>query len=199
MKKLTTVILASMLSSCGHFYTKSDTYKIDNTQVKVNGANLSTSLKPMGGNVGMQFSAMIYMAGGASLKGPFLWRIEAEGIEGVHQSLIVHRLKVETTKTKRSEWYPTKYLGVAAPFKKVPKEEGKSFAQYQIPGKLEVYPKKDGQITVLVDVSVKAEAKTERKMIRFKMVPSTEKDVDFVFVPAEIVTSLRGNPKEWKY
>jgi hypothetical protein len=49
------------------------------------------------------------MAAAATLDGPFIWRIEAEGVEGEHQTMVVHRVKVTTT--KRSERYPQKHLG----------------------------------------------------------------------------------------
>ena len=86
------------------------------------------------------------------------------------------------------------------PFKPVPGEKGKTFAQFQVPGKLEVYPEKDGDITILADVSVKGAARAERKTVKFSMPRQLKKkDVETIFLPAEIISSVRGNPKEWSY
>jgi len=148
-KSLLTVCLAVglfSLTSCGHFFVKSKSYTPSNA-IDINGAKVTSNVKPMGGSSGFQISAMIYTAGSGTLDGPFIWRIEAEGQEGIHESLTVHRLKVTTEKTKRSEWYPSKHLNKPAEFSALRKEPGKTFAQYQIPGKLEVYPEKDGDFT----------------------------------------------------
>ena len=120
------------LSSCGHIFTKSNTYDTSSA-VKINGAKVSSGVKPMGGKAGLSVSAMIYMAGSAKLEGPFIWRIEAEGEADNHTSMVVHRLKVETSETKRREWYPSKKLGVRTKFVNYKKEPGKSYAVYQVP------------------------------------------------------------------
>ena len=72
------VISLFALSACGHIVTKSHTYQ-KSQAVEINGAKVTGSVKPMGGESGFGFSAMIYMAGSATLDGPFAWRVEAEG------------------------------------------------------------------------------------------------------------------------
>lgn len=67
--------------------------------------------------------------GAGTLDGPFLWRIEAEGLEGVHKYLCVSKIRVTTETTKRDEWYPRSNLNLNALFEKDPKNEGKTFAQ----------------------------------------------------------------------
>ena len=186
------------LSSCGHIYTKSYSYSTSQTAV-INGAKVGSSVKPMGGKSGFALSAMVYMAGAATLDGPFIWRIEAEGKEGVHQSMVVHRVKVTTSLTHRSEWYPRRHLGYLEPFKPYKKEPGKVYAVFQIPGKLKVYPRTDGEITLLADVSITTKQRTERRMIKFHLKPSTTRDVEFINLPAEIVKSSRKDPREWKW
>lgn len=191
-------ILSLCLSSCGHIYKKSHTYHKSDT-VTINGARVGGAVKPEGGNAGFSMSAMVYMAGAATLDGPFRWRIEAEGKEGVHESLKVHRVKVITSKTKRSEWYPTQYLGKAATFKPFKKEPGKAFANFQIHGKLKVYPRTDGDITIIADISVTSTEKTERRQVKFQLKSGTTKDVDFISLPAEIIKSSRKDPREWEW
>lgn len=144
-------------------------------------------------------SAMVYFAGKATLDGPFRWRMEAEGVDGVHESLTLHRVKVVTSKTNRSEWYPSQYLGKAAPFKPFKKEPGKAFANFEIPGKLKVYPREDGNITIIADISVKTKQKTVRRQVRFQMVSGTNKDTQFVSLPAEIIKNSRKDPREWEW
>jgi len=138
-------LMSLLLSSCGHIYTKSHSYQKSGT-VTINGAKVRGAVKPEGGKGGVSMSAMVYMAGAATLDGPFRWRIEAEGVEGSHQSLRLQRVKVITSKTKRSEWYPSEHLGKAVPFKPFKKEPGKVFANFQIPGKLKVYPSLPAEI-----------------------------------------------------
>ncbi len=185
-------------SSCGHIFTKSYTYQKSSTVV-INGAKVGSSVKPMGGKSGFALSAMVYMAGSATLDGPFIWRIEAEGEKGVHQSMVVHRVKVNTSKTHRSEWYPRKFLGYKTLFKPFKKEPTKVYAVFQIPGKLKVYPRVDGDITLLADVSVTTNKRTERKMVQFQLKSETKKDVEFINLPAEIIKANQKDPREWKW
>lgn len=191
-------VLCLAAASCGHIYTKSHSYQKSAT-VTINGARVGSAVKPEGGNAGFSMSAMVYMAGAATLDGPFRWRIEAEGRQGVHRSLKVHRVKVVTSKTKRSEWYPGRYLGKAVPFKPFKKEPGKVFANYQFPGKLKVYPRTDGDITVIADISVATTRKTERRLVRFQLRSGTHKDVKFISLPTEIIRGSRHDPREWEW
>jgi len=200
-KSLLTVCLAVglfSLTSCGHFFVKSKSYTPSNA-IDINGAKVTSNVKPMGGSSGFQISAMIYTAGSGTLDGPFIWRIEAEGQEGIHESLTVHRLKVTTEKTKRSEWYPSKHLNKPAEFSALRKEPGKTFAQYQIPGQLEVYPEKDGDFTVIADVAIKAKGKSVRKTVRFHLATEIKKGVESINMVGEIIDSFHGNPKEWDW
>ncbi len=167
--------------------------------VGVNGAQVRSGLKPMGGKSGVSLSAMVFMAGTGSTDGPFLWRVEAEGKEGVHEWLRVNKVRVTTTTTQRDEWYPTSKLGINAEFKKVPGEEGVTFAQYQIPGRLSVLPRVDGKISIHMNVSVRAAGKTESEWIKFELEPESKWKSDSVFLPTEIVKSVRGNPREWNW
>jgi len=195
---LTSVFCSLALSSCGHIFTKGHTYTKSQT-VEINGAQVGGAVKPMGGKSGFSLSAMVYMAGSATLDGPFIWRIEAEGKEGEHQSMVVHRIKVITSETKRSEWYPTNNLGYLTPFKPFKKEPGKVFAVFQIPGKLKVYPREDGDIKILADVSVTSTNGTRRKQIKFDLKADTIDDVEFFSLPAEIANSSDDDPREWPW
>lgn len=190
--------MSSVLCSCGHIYTKSHTYQKSQT-VEINGARVGGAVKPMGGKSGLSLSAMVYMAGSATLDGPFIWRIEAEGKEGEHKSMVVHRIKVMTSKTRRSEWYPRQELGYLTTFEPYKKEPGKVYAVFQIPGKLKVYPREDGDITMLVDVSVKSTRGTQRKVVKFQLQANTVKDVEFINLPAEIAKGRHKDPREWQW
>lgn len=198
ISSLAGIVACLSLSSCGHIFTRGHTYQQSETVV-INGAKVGSSVKPMGGKGGFSFSAMIYMAGAASLDGPFIWRVVAEGAESEHVSMVVHRVKVTTSKTNRSEWYPTKHLGVVQPFKTYKREPGKSYANFQIPGKLKVFPREDGDITMLADVSVTSKSRTERKLVKFSMASDKIKDVEFINIPAEIVKGMSKDPREWKW
>lgn len=203
MKILPKLFLASsalLLANCAHTITKSETYDTSQT-VTINGAKVATGVKPVGGKGGMSLSAMVYSAGSATLEGPFRWRIQAEGVEGVHTHMVVHRLKVETSKTKRKEWYPSKKLGWRKGFESYSKEAGKVFAVYQVPGKLKVDSKVDGDITIIADVSIQTNKKSVRKLVKFKLgATSGDRDVDFIFFPSEIVKSFgQRDPREWEW
>jgi len=186
------------LSSCGHIMTKSHTYRESDT-VEINGANVSGAVRPAGGKSGFGFSAMIYMAGSATLDGPFIWRVQAEGEEGLHQHMVVHRVKVMTSKTKRSEWYPDEHLSYQTEFEPSQKDLGKVFAVFQIPGKLKVYPREDGDITILADVSVTSTEGIGRKLVKFNLVTETTKDVEFISLPSEIIKGSSGDPRDWEW
>jgi len=185
-----------LLSNCGHFVTRGKTYQ-NSSGVGINGAKVFSSVKPNGGKGGASFSALVYIGGVGVVDGPFLWRIQAEGEEGVHESMVVHRAKVLTSTTKREEWFPKEWLGKAVKFESYKKEPGKSYASFQFPGELEVYPEKDGDITVLAEISVRANGKREKKIAKFELAPGKANDVDFLFLPAEIFKPK--DPREWKW
>ena len=190
--------VALLTASCGHMYLKTESYAVGE-EVEINGAKVRSPVRPNGGSSGFALSAMVYSAGSGSLDGPFLWRIEATGREGVHEALTVHRLKVTTEKTKRSEWFPGNYLGTEAPFQPVPRREGETFAQFQIPGELEVYPQKDGSISICAEISVRSTERTERRIARFRLEPESSRGLETLNVPAELVKSWGGpDPAEWK-
>ena len=192
------VLSLLLFPSCATMYMKDHGFR-ETPAVEVNGAQVKSGLKPMGGSAGMAFSAMVVAAGTGTTDGPFLWRVEAEGQEGVHEYLRVNKIRVTTSKTKRDEWYPRQNLNVNAPFKKIPGEKGKNFAQYQIPGKLTVMPREDGEITIHLNISVKANGRVQSEWIKFKLEPETKWKNDSVFLPTEIVKSVRGNPREWNW
>jgi len=203
MKKHTRILIllkCLLLTSCGHIYTKSDTYDAS-ASVVVNGAKVSSGVKPNGGTSGFGLSAMVYMAGSAKLEGPFKWRIEAEGKSGEHVSMVVHRLKVETSKTKRNEWYDKKKLGYKTDFVSYKKEAGKSFAVFQVPGILKVFPEKDGDISIIVDITITTNKRSQRKLVKFSLpAEQGKKEKEFIFFPAEIVNSFgQKDPREWEY
>ncbi len=190
------LMLSCLLASCGHVITRGDTYQ-GASSVGINGAAVSSSVKPNGGKGGASFSAMIYFAGVGKVDGPFLWRIQAEGKPGVHESMTVHRAKVLTSLTKREEWFPTQWLGKPVEFEHYKKEPEKSYASFQFPGELEVYPEKDGEITVLAEVSVLANGRSEKKIAKFQLAPAKANDSEFIFIPAEIFQPK--DPRGWKW
>ena len=142
---------------------------------------------------------MIYMAGSATLDGPFIWRVEAEGKKDLHLHMLVHRVKVITSKTKRSEWYPEEHLGYQTPFEASEKEPNRVFAVFQIPGKLKVYPREDGDITILADVSVTSKKGVGRNLVKFNLMAETTKDVEFISLPSEIVKGSSEDPRDWEW
>ena len=101
------------------FYGTRSTYGGSGSGADVNGAEVSMQVKPEGTSGGSYaVSAMVVGVGVANLDGPFRWRIEAEGKEGVHEALYVTRIRTKTSVTKRDEVYPDKWLGEKIPFAK---------------------------------------------------------------------------------
>ena len=201
----TLMVLASLgLVSCGHIYTKSEGYA-ESSVSEINGAKVNAAFKPNGGKGGFSFSAMVYMAGAAKLEGPFLWRMQAVGEEGKHETMTIHGVKVVTnkidpdTKRKRQEWFPREYLNKPVEFIPYKKTPNVTYAYFQMPGELKVMPEEDGNVMLLVDVSVKADGVTDRKTVQFSMAPASEKGVEFIFLPTEIVNSFSPDPRDWKF
>ncbi|MDB2673618.1 hypothetical protein N9Y81_01550 [Akkermansiaceae bacterium] len=187
-----------LLQSCVQSVMKDHNFK--KTQaVEINGAQVKSALKPLGGKGGISLSAMVYAAGTGSLDGPFRWRVEAEGVEGEHGWIRVNQARVTTEKTKRSEPYPRKYLGSQSKFVPIPGEKGKAFAKFEIPGKLTVFPRKDGKTKIHLNVSVRAKGRTESKWLLFELEPESKWKTESIFLPVEIVKSFRGNPREWDW
>jgi len=194
-------LLGIVLTSCVSLRANKHTYEsgVSSPMVKVNGAEIRLNLKPEGTADGSYaVSAMVVSAAVATLDGPFSWRVVATGDQGVHESVIVHRIRTRTTLTKRDEWFPTKHLGERADFLPNKKIEGKSRAIYRIPGLLKVMPREDGALEVLVDLTVRAQGRGERKLVRFRLDPAQKRQDEFIFLPTEIITSIGKPMSDWE-
>lgn len=191
-------ILCFSIASCAQMLMKDHGFR-KTPAVEINGAQVNSAVKPMGGKAGLALSAMFYSAGTGTLDGPFIWRVEAEGEEGVHEWIRVNQARVTTEKTKRSEPFPRSYLGGKSRFVPLPGEKGKTFAKFQLPGKLKVFPRDDGKIKIHLNVSVHAKGRTETRWVLFELEPQSKWKTETVFLPVEIVKSFGGNPREWDW
>jgi len=190
--------LAFIQTGCVGFYGKRSTYA--GRGAEVNGAQVSMSVKPEGTSGGSYaLSAMVVGVAVANLDGPFSWRIEAEGEEGVHQAMYVQRLRTVTSITKRDEWFPAKWLGDKVPFAmKKSYAPGVVKAVFDVPGFLAVKPKEDGALEVYADVIIEANGRKEQKVVKFRLDPAEKKESETIFLPAEIVTSIGKPVSEWE-
>jgi hypothetical protein len=186
-------------SGCVSLIAGKHTYAATSPAVRVNGADIRMQVKPEGTDGGgYALSAMVVSAAVATFDGPFRWRLEATGRAGRHESLVVHRIRTRTGKTRRDEWYPREHLGHRADFKTPKDAPAVSRAVYPIPGLLVVKPREDGDLEVTVDLTVTADGGRERKLVRFRMEPSRKRQDEFIFVPAEIVRNIGKSPDEWE-
>lgn len=194
------VFFVLVTSGCIGFYGKRSTYGGSGSAVAVNGAEVSMQVKPEGTSGGSYaLSAMVVGVGVANLDGPFRWRIEAEGREGIHEALYVTRIRTKTLLTKRDELYPDRWLGDKIPFsKKQSYPDGVVKAVFEIPGRLEVKPKEDGALEVLADVTIQARGKRVGKTVKFLLDPASKDDREVIFLPAEIVSSIGKPMSEWE-
>lgn len=191
-------LVCLLLSGCVQMFLKDHNFR-QSHPVEINGAKVKTAVKPMGGSSGIAISAMVFSTGAGSLDGPFIWRVEAEGRAGVHEWLRVNEVRVTTEKTKRSEPFPESHLGFKARFVPLPREKEKSFAKFQLPGKLTVFPREDGKVKIHVNVSIRTSARTETEWLLFELEPESKWKNEAIFLPAEIVRNFRGNPREWDW
>ena len=125
------------------------------------------------------------------------WRIEATGQAGKHQRLIVHRIHTRTAVTKHAEWYPAKELGGSVEFRPRKESPGTAVARYRIPGLLKVKPSVDGALTVTADVSVQADGRWERGMVKFRLDPNRKRQTESLFLPAELIKGIGSDPRDW--
>lgn len=199
MQFLPSAFLCLLLASCGHIHTKSQSYQL-NKAANVNGARVITEVKPMGGKPGFSVSAMVYMAGSASLEGPFKWRVQAIGKQGVHQYMHIHSVSMRTAHTKRHNSFPRSQLPSSIPFVSYKKTPGVVYAVHQFPGLLEVYPQTDGPVTVTINVSIRSHAQSERKIITGVLKPTQQSETEFLFIPTEIAQSFgQRDPRSWSF
>lgn len=198
--RLAVIALAIPLCSCVSMRATKHTYAANASSpaVKVNGANVRLQLRPEGTSGGSYVvSAMVVAAAVTTLDGPFRWRIEATGQENRHESMVVHRLRTQTKITKRDEWYPTHFLGKRVDFTKPSGTSNPWRAVFEIPGILQVKPREDGALEILADLSIRADGKTQRKVVKFRLDPSKSRQDEFIFVPTEIVKSIGKPMSEW--
>lgn len=185
------VCIGLMLSACVGIRAKKHTYIESGGTVEVGGAEVGIDFRPEGTKgPNMMLSAMIVGGGFATFDGPFKWRIEALGREGVHERLAVHRIRTKTAKTGRDEWYPREHLGNDAKFKKLRGQAGVVRARYRIPGLLKVKPEEDGRLDVWVDLSISGTEGVERQIVRFALDPATKRADDMIFLPVEVAQNV---------
>ena len=188
------LILLSCIGLRGEKYTYGQREGIE-----IAGARVEIDFRPEGTRPGsFMVSAMVLGGGMATFDGPFKWRVEAYGQSGVHESLVIHRIRTKTEKTQRDEWYPTAHLGRRADFKKLAGQSGASRARYEIPGLLKVMPEEDGKLDVWLDLSITHQDGTTRKMVRFTLDPALKRQDEWVFLPVEVVESIGKEPDEWE-
>lgn len=193
------VLAMAATSGCVSLIADKHTYDASSPPVRVNGADIRMQVRPEGTDgASYAVSAMVVSAAVATMDGPFRWRLEATGRQGEHCSLVIHRIHTRTTKTRRSEWFPASRLGKRADFRPVKGEDGVTRARYPIPGRLVIKPREDGAIEVTVDLSVLTGQGAVRKSVRFRMDPSHKRQDEFVFLPAEIVSSLGKPMSDWE-
>ncbi len=186
------------LTSCFSLTAKKNSYA-SSPAVKVNGASVRMQVKPEGTSGGSYaVSAMVVSAAVATFDGPFSWRIEATGEMGRQEFIVVHRIRTKTTLTKRDEWYPADHLGKRYDFSRRKGETGPVRAVYPIPGLLKVKPKEDGALEIFADLTIAANGRSERKLVRFRMDPSQTRQDEFIFVPTEIVENIGKSSSDWK-
>ncbi len=189
------------MSGCISLIAKKHTYgtAASSPPVRVNGTDIRMQVKPEGTEGGSYaLSAMVVSAAVATFDGPFRWRLEATGEMGKQESLVVHRIRTVTGKTKRDEWYPVAHLGKRADFTRRKGETGAIRAVYPIPGLLQVKPLEDGALDVYVDLTVVSKGRSERKLVQFRMDPADKRQDEFIFVPTEIVQSIGKSPADWE-
>jgi len=184
-----TAACALLLPSCFAITGSKHTYADGGKAVEVAGAKIEIHFKPEGTRPGaLMLSAMVVGGGRATFDGPFQCRIEAHGQQGVHQSLVVHRIRTRTEKTKRDGWFPKGWLGQKVDFK--PTTAGQTRARYLMPGLLEVMPEKDGGLTMWVDLSITRTEGTVRRTVQFRYDPTIKKHNEMVFLPVEVANSI---------
>jgi hypothetical protein len=195
------VICLGGLNSCIGLVAEKHTYgtAASSPPVLVNGTEIRMQVKPEGTENGSYaFSAMVVSAAVATFDGPFRWRLVASGEYGNQESLVVHRIRTTTGKTRRDEWYPVDHLGKRADFTRKKGDSGATCAIYPIPGLLKVKPLEDGALDVHVDLTLVARGRKERKTVHFRMDPADKRQDEFIFVPTEIVKSIGTSPADWE-
>jgi hypothetical protein len=193
-----TGLLALCLAGCVSLSMKKHTYGGGGRSVEVNGARVALAVKPEGAESGSYMvSAMVVSAGAATMDGPFRWRIEAIGDEGVHEELVVTSLHTRTGKTGLAEEYPREKLGQRALFRPLADQPGKARARFLVPGLLQVKPREDGRLTVTAGVAVKAKGRWKRAKVKFHLDPDEKRETETIFLPAEIVRSFGTDPADW--
>jgi len=193
----TACLITAGLPQCASLRADKHTYESETASpaVVVNGATVRLRMKPEGTEPGsMAMSAMVVTAAKATFDGPFRWRVDATGEEGRHEWVQVHRIRTRTSASRRDEWYPDRHLGERALFRN---RDGAFVASYRIPGLLNVKPREDGALEVLVDLTVRGNDRSVRQTARFRMQPAHKRADEFVFLPAEVVTHIGKPMEEW--
>lgn len=199
MVRIASVLLVLLLSGCVGLRGEKHTYSERGAGIEVGGATVEIDFRPEGTRSGsFMLSAMVVGGGMATFDGPFKWRIEAYGKDGIHRSLVVHRIRTRTEKTERDEWFPANELGKRVDFRPWGGASGQARARFPIPGLLKVMPEEDGRLDVWVDLSIHRDDGVVRRVIRFKLDPAVKRQDEFIFLPVEVAQNLGKDPEEWE-
>lgn len=195
------ILICAGLSNCASLIGKKNTYQLDGPAARVNGATVRLQVSPQGAADGaISLNAMVIGSTFATMEGPFKWRIEATGMTGDHQSLILHRIHTSTEKSKRSEWYPATQLPLIAEFKQVREDPNASRARCEIPGLLQVKSHEDGKLRIRAELSISRSVKeksiSQRATLSFLLDPTQKRINETIFLPVEIVRSFGKSLEE---
>lgn len=187
--------MVAVLSNCASLIVKKNTYRSEGPSVKIHGAAVSMQVNPQGAADGaFAMSAMVISTAVATMEGPFRWRLQAIGVPGIHESIVVHRIHTSTEKSKRREWYPALKLPKAIPFRISKDKPTVCRARYEIPGLLQVTSEKDGKLTIIADITVTTKTSSKRQMVKFMLDPTQKRADEFIILPVELVKTIG---KDW--
>lgn len=172
------------------------------------GAKVRSAVLPLKGEGLIARDLIVYKAQSAELDGPFRWSIEAKGDAGALNWMVVHDVKIETSRSKRVESFPSADLGKKVMFELVPlppekkgdlekkrkvEKKREVVARFDLPGILQVYPKADGVVRLIALVEINGAAGM-KDWVKFSMAPGATKSRPFRFLPS--VVEVGGAPVE---
>ena len=158
--------------------------------VALNEAEVFSEVLPMHGEQAVNLPQLIYQASTSNFQGPLRWRFVAVGTEGIHQSMQVQEVQIETSKSKRKVKLRAGSLGGPQAFQleEMPKSKNEPqkqadgetepeepqarwMASYEIPTVLQLFPAADGRIVVAAKVVIATHDYTETEWVNFAILP----------------------------
>ncbi len=190
-------LLSIGMTGCMSVYLKMRDYKaptqdLTSVPIEINGAQIRILVSPVERELqGIKGRRSEQMS-------PLLrWRVEAQGIEGVHQKLGASTLSICTEQSLQSKRLSRRSYASFEPMQSE-RNQGKVLARCLMPSVLEFDTQNNRSTTIDVLIAVQNTRRIDHRKVRVTLNPNFYKNPDATFLPTTVVKGIgKYDPVVW--